>query len=224
MAYDPQNPKGHYDTDTKVPESVIEEIRQLGMEQAIKQARSGEASPEFVEGVRRFYPAAIEDIESSLGGEAQGPPAPGQAEVPRGDIADPPKIPTDDFATDGSVSNPPTSGGEFTPAPQVAPPGGGNALSRRLEGLGLPSSGGGESAPVGGNRQGSDRGSITPNGDPLQLDKVIGDFVKNRVGDTADLGDKMLDANQNAGNKLLEILGNAGGGIKDMYDRTRVRR
>lgn len=56
MAYDPNNPKGHYDTSVKVPESVIEEIRQLGMEGAIRKASSGEASPEFIEGVRRFYP------------------------------------------------------------------------------------------------------------------------------------------------------------------------
>ena len=56
MAYDPNSPKGHYNTSVKVPESVIEEIRQLGMEAALQKARSGEASPEFVEGVSRFYP------------------------------------------------------------------------------------------------------------------------------------------------------------------------
>jgi hypothetical protein len=49
-------PKSHYNRDIRVPESVIQEIRELGMEAALKKARSGTASQEFVEGVSRFYP------------------------------------------------------------------------------------------------------------------------------------------------------------------------
>lgn len=56
--------KEHYNKTIKVPESVIKEIRELGMSSAIKKAKSGKASSEFVEGVRRFYPKAIEGIDS----------------------------------------------------------------------------------------------------------------------------------------------------------------
>lgn len=54
--YDPNAPKSHYNLDTPVPESVIQQIRDLGMAESIKFAQSGQASPEFIEGVRRFYP------------------------------------------------------------------------------------------------------------------------------------------------------------------------
>lgn len=55
--------KSHYNTDVKVPESVIEEIRKLGMAASLKKAESGGASKEFIEGVRRFYPGR-QDIEA----------------------------------------------------------------------------------------------------------------------------------------------------------------
>lgn len=74
MAYDPNNPKGHYNTDVKVPESVIEQIRQLGMEESIKAASSGNASPEFIEGVRRFYPNQFQGSSQ----ETELPEAPSQ--------------------------------------------------------------------------------------------------------------------------------------------------
>lgn len=54
-----------WDKGTKVPQSVIDEIMQLGMENAIKKAKSGTASPEFIEGIRRFYPNVREDVEAA---------------------------------------------------------------------------------------------------------------------------------------------------------------
>lgn len=47
----------------KVPQSVIDDIKKLGMAAAIKKAKSGNASREFVEGVRRFYPKAVEGVD-----------------------------------------------------------------------------------------------------------------------------------------------------------------
>lgn len=47
----------------KVPQSVIDEIRKIGMAGAIKKAKSGSASREFVEGVRRFYPKAVAGVD-----------------------------------------------------------------------------------------------------------------------------------------------------------------
>lgn len=61
MPYDPNNPRGHYDFDVRVPESVIDQIRELGMAQSVNLAKSGSAEPEFIEGVRRFYPFAFAD-------------------------------------------------------------------------------------------------------------------------------------------------------------------
>lgn len=52
-------PSKYQNNTVKVPESVIAEIRKLGMAAAIKKAKGGGASKEFVEGVRRFYPAAV---------------------------------------------------------------------------------------------------------------------------------------------------------------------
>ena len=82
MAYDPNDPKGHYDTSVTVPHSVIDEIRALGMEGAIQKAQSGNASPEFIEGVRRFYPNQFQGPEQ----ETQLPPPPedatGEEEMP----------------------------------------------------------------------------------------------------------------------------------------------
>jgi len=44
-----------YDKSVKVPQSTIDEIKKLGMSDAIKKANSGGASREFVEGARRYY-------------------------------------------------------------------------------------------------------------------------------------------------------------------------
>ena len=52
-------PSKYQNSTIKVPQSVIDQIKELGMAAAIKKAKSGSASKEFVEGVRRFYPAAV---------------------------------------------------------------------------------------------------------------------------------------------------------------------
>lgn len=44
-----------YDRTIKVNQSTIDEIKKLGMSEAIKKANSGGASREFVEGAKRFY-------------------------------------------------------------------------------------------------------------------------------------------------------------------------
>lgn len=44
-----------YDRTVKVNQSTIDEIKKLGMSEAIKKANSGSASREFVEGAKRFY-------------------------------------------------------------------------------------------------------------------------------------------------------------------------
>ena len=49
MVYNAEDPRGHYNTEVKVPEAVIQQIRDLGMEASVKLAESGQADPEFVE-------------------------------------------------------------------------------------------------------------------------------------------------------------------------------
>lgn len=55
----------HQNKTIKVPQAEIDKIRSLGMAKAIKEAKSGNASREFVEGVRRFYPAAVAGIDEN---------------------------------------------------------------------------------------------------------------------------------------------------------------
>lgn len=82
--------RAHYDFDVSVPQSVIDQIREYGMEASVRMAKSGTAPPDFVEGVRRFYPMAFQDepgrqqtvpepdpvsgIDTSLSPEATMPP------------------------------------------------------------------------------------------------------------------------------------------------------
>lgn len=68
--------RAHYDFDVRVPESVIDQLREYGMEESIRLAKSGQASPEFVEGARRFYPMAFQD-EAPTGPPAEPDPLSG---------------------------------------------------------------------------------------------------------------------------------------------------
>lgn len=50
---------------TKVSQSTVDELRKNGMAANLKKAKSGEASAEFVEAVRRFYPSAFKDVKDA---------------------------------------------------------------------------------------------------------------------------------------------------------------
>lgn len=76
---------GHFqkNRDIRVPQSVIDEIRKLGMAKSIKKAQDPTTSEEFREGVRRFYPgfafraeerAAPGGVESLDETVTEGPP------------------------------------------------------------------------------------------------------------------------------------------------------
>lgn len=190
--YSPETPKGHYNNEVAVPEEVIQRIREMGMEQAIKEAKSGEADPEFVEGVRRFYPQAIEGIESAVeqaappqrdvaapiappgGGENQTPTqTPAQATLAGGQQGPSPVANSAiERALEGRGGGGGNSGESIAPSPTTATPmaeGGGTplnpaAVNRRLGG---------------GPESSSSHGTATPgdgNG-PLQLEKVIGNAL-----------------------------------------------
>lgn len=132
--------KSHYNTDIKVPQSVINEIQQLGMEGALKKARSGQASPEFVEGVSRFYPNDWRDEDKDQ--HLTQSPIPERVEAP-------------DSQGGGPVSSP-------SSAPSGRASSGGlsaDAISRRMEpkvdGIGPPNPDNAiESSPIPGTNSG----------------------------------------------------------------------
>ena len=88
VGYDPTNPKGHYNTDLKVPQSVIDQIVEMGMAEALRAAQSPDASPEFVEGVNRFFPNQVaqqaQDDIVVPSPQEEGDPSVSAAEPPEG--------------------------------------------------------------------------------------------------------------------------------------------
>ena len=73
---------------TKVPQSVIDEMKKIGMGEAIKKANSGSASAAFVEGAKRMYgkrvnPSTPKPAPSQTSGRRVPHPAPAVIEDPK---------------------------------------------------------------------------------------------------------------------------------------------
>lgn len=57
--------KSHYSDNIQVSEGTLDELRSLGMAASIQKAMSGNASPEFMEAVRRFYPQVVQQLDQT---------------------------------------------------------------------------------------------------------------------------------------------------------------